>query len=162
MLLTAVHAVRACSTHLTCTASALLATVTRKAVSAQSGLAASALQETHDLHKRHVACNSHVKGIVAQSCLATFVLQETDPGRHGFVHDHGRPFTSINSLRPAVLKVCQHSEFCSLSAMTSVQCCYCCHCCSYCCCCPAYQHKTALLVLHGWMHVFSNVQCKPF
>ena len=39
-----------------------------------------------------------------------FVLQETDPGRHGLVHDHGRPFTSINSLRPAVLKVCQHSK----------------------------------------------------
>ncbi len=38
------------------------------------------------------------------------VLQETDPGRHGLVHDHGRPFTSINSLRPAVLKVCQLSE----------------------------------------------------
>ncbi|KAL0043113.1 hypothetical protein WJX79_009702 [Trebouxia sp. C0005] len=32
------------------------------------------------------------------------IMEETDPGRHGLVHDHGRPFTSINSLRPAVLK----------------------------------------------------------
>lgn len=32
------------------------------------------------------------------------IMEETDPGRHGRVHDHGRPFTSINSLRPAVLK----------------------------------------------------------
>ncbi|DBA89188.1 TPA: hypothetical protein ACH3X1_016339 [Trebouxia sp. C0004] len=32
------------------------------------------------------------------------IMEETDPGRHGFVHDYGRPFTSINSLRPAVLK----------------------------------------------------------
>ncbi len=38
------------------------------------------------------------------------VSQETDPGRHGLVHDHGRPFTSINSLRPAVLKVCRLPE----------------------------------------------------
>lgn len=48
--------------------------------------------------------------MAAQSNMANSVLQETDPGRHGLVHDHGRPFTSINSLRPAVLKVCQQSE----------------------------------------------------
>ncbi len=77
---------------------------------AHSGLAASALQEKFDLHRHHTACNSHVKGTAALSNIANSVLQETDPGRHGLVHDHGRPFTSINSLRPAVLKVCQQSE----------------------------------------------------
>lgn len=32
-------------------------------------------------------------------------VQETQPGRHGLVHDHAFPFTSINSLRPSILKV---------------------------------------------------------
>ncbi len=45
-----------------------------EASNAHSGLAASTLQETSDLHRHHIARSSHMKGMAAQSNIATSVL----------------------------------------------------------------------------------------
>ena len=65
-----------------------------------SGMAGSG---AHPVHRMWLYLVLWYAGYAVYAVL--YALQETQPGKHGLVHDHAVPFTSINSLRPSILKV---------------------------------------------------------